>query len=185
MPDRAVLSDGFVSLRPLRASDAHPLHAAVRESLRELHLWMSWADETYDLDVAREWVAASAARWQDRSYFGFAICDAQDETFLGGCSLSHINPVYRFCNLGYWVRTSRHGEGIAGRAALLAARFAFARLGLVRVEIVIAVGNRASTRVAEKIGARYEGTLRNRMMVREQIYDARMYSLVPSDPGLT
>ena len=185
MPDRTSLSDGFVSLRPMRAADARPLHAAVRESLRELRPWMSWADEEYDLDVAREWVAAAAARWQDRSYFGFAICDAGDDTFLGGCSLSHINPLYRFCNLGYWVRTSRHGEGIAGRAALLAARFAFARLGLVRVEIVIAVGNQASRRVAEKIGARYEGVLRNRMVVRELVHDAWMYSLIPSDPGMT
>jgi len=52
------------------------------------------------------------------------------------------------------------------------------------VEIVISVGNQASMRVAEKIGAHYEGILLNRMVVGKSIYDAHMYSLLPSDFGL-
>jgi len=84
--------------------------------------------------------------------YAFAIADAQTGELLGGCSLSHIQPVHYFCNLGYWVRTSRHGEGIAGRAVKLAARFAFERVNLIRAEIVIAVGNGPSKRVAEKQG---------------------------------
>ena len=86
--------------------------------------------------------------------------------------------------MGYWVRTSCHGQGIAGRAAKLVARFAFEHLGLIRVEIVIAVDNQASLRVAEKIGAHDEGILLNRMVVGKSIYDAHMYSLIPSDFGL-
>ena len=56
-------------------------------------------------------------------------------------------------NLGYWVRTSRRGEGIAVRATKLAARYAFENVGLIRVEVVMAVDNSASRRVAEKSGA--------------------------------
>jgi RimJ/RimL family protein N-acetyltransferase len=82
------------------------------------------------------------------------------------------------------VRSSCRGQGIAGRGARLAARFAFEALGLIRVEIVIATGNQASIRVAEKIGAHDEGTLLNRMAVGKSIYDAHMYSLIPSDFGL-
>ena len=47
--------------------------------------------------------------------YGFAIIDAENGDVLGSCGLNHLHPVYRLCNLGYWVRTSRHGEGIAGR----------------------------------------------------------------------
>ena len=92
-----------------------------------------------------------------------------------------IHPVYHFCNLGYWVRTSRQGQGIAGRAAQLAARFAFEKAKLIRTEIVIAVGNERSKRVAEKIGAHYEGISLNRMVIGTTICDAYMFSLVPSD----
>ena len=60
----------------------------------------------------------------------------------------------------------------------------FEHLNLIRAEIVVAVGNTASLRVAEKAGARREGILRNRMVVREMVYDAVIYSLIPQDFGL-
>ena len=78
----------------------------------------------------------------------------------------------------------RHREGLAGRAAKLAARFGFEHAGLIRVEVVVAVGNEKSMRVAEKIGAHYEGILLNRVVVGKSIYDARMYSLIAQDFGL-
>ena len=86
--------------------------------------------------------------------------------------------------MGYWVRTSHHGEGIAGRAALLAARYGFEHGGIVRAEVVVALGNQKSIRVAEKIGAHYEGVLLNRMVVGKSVYDAYMYSIIPQDFGL-
>jgi RimJ/RimL family protein N-acetyltransferase len=44
--------------------------------------------------------------------------------------------------------------------------------------------NEYSKQVAEKAGAHYEGILLNRMVVGKNVYDAQMYSLVPSDFGL-
>jgi len=150
--------------------------------LQELKPWMSWATENYTELTAREYIANTRARWEERTLFAFAI--TQNNELLGGCTLSSIHPIYHFCNVGYWVRTGKHGQGIAGRAAKLAARFAFENVGLIRAEIVIAVENTASMRVAEKIGAHYEGILLNRMVVGKSIYDAHMYSLLPLDFGL-
>jgi RimJ/RimL family protein N-acetyltransferase len=62
-------------------------------------------------------------------------------------------------NVGYWVRTSRTGQGIATAAVRLVARFGFEDLGLRRLELLIAVHNVASRRVAEKVGATLEGVL--------------------------
>ncbi len=50
-----------------------------------------------------------------------------------------------------------------------------------RIEIVVTVGNDASKRVAEKVGATREGLLRNRLNIHNTIHDAFMYSLIPSD----
>ena len=176
------LTDEDLLLRPFRLDDVPQLHCAVRESLKELKPWMSWATDEYSERTAREYISIARARWEEHTFYAFAIRRGDD--LLGACTLSSIHPIYHFCNLGYWVRTSCHGQGIAGRAAKLAARFAFERLGLIRVEIVIAPGNRASQRVAEKIGAHQEGILLNRMVVGKSIYDALMYSLLPSDFGL-
>jgi ribosomal-protein-serine acetyltransferase len=177
------LTDEGLLLRPFRLTDSEQLSCAVQESLKELKPWMSWATDGYDERAAREYITIARARWEEHTFYGFAMVRGDD--LLGACTLSSIHPIYHFCNLGYWVRSSCQGQGIAGRAAKLVARFAFEHLGLIRVEIVIAVGNHASLRVAEKIGAHYEGILLNRMVVGKSIYDAHMYSLLPSDFGLT
>ena len=177
------LTDEDLLLCPFRLGDSEQLYRAVKESLKELKPWMSWATDDYSEQTAREYITLARARWEEHAFYGFAV--TRGDNLLGACTLSSIHSIYHFCNLGYWVRTSCHGQGIAGRAARLAARFAFEHLGLIRVEIVIAVGNQASIRVAEKIGAHDEGILLNRIVVGKSIYDAHMYSLVPSDFGLT
>lgn len=176
------LIDTDITLRPFRIEDSVQLHQAVQESLKELKPWMSWAREDYTELNAREYITITRVRWEERTLFAFAI--TRDHDIVGGCTLSSIHPIYHYCNVGYWVRTSCHGQGIAGRAAKLTVRFGFEHVGLVRAEIVVAVGNQASIRVAEKIDAHYEGILLNRMVVGKSVCDAHMYSLLPSDFGL-
>jgi RimJ/RimL family protein N-acetyltransferase len=177
----ATLSDAKISLRPFRFEDAGDLYLAVRESLAELGPWMSWAHDRYSQTEARDFITITRSRWEAGILYGFAITEASTGALLGGLSLSNFHPVYQFCNLGYWVRTGRRGQGIAGRAVQLAARFAFERLKLVRLEVVVAMGNEASLRVAEKIGAHREGILRNRIVVNQAVYDAVMFSFIPRD----
>lgn len=178
------ITDQVVALRPFHVEDSTQLYEAVRESLTELKPWMSWAHDEYSKAEAEDFIRITRARWEEKTLYAFAITDAQTGEVLGGCSLSHLHPVYQLCNVGYWVRTARHGEGLAGRAAKLAACFGFEHAGLIRAEIVVAVGNEKSVRVAEKIGAHYEGVLLNRMVVGKSVYDAHMYSLIPQDFGL-
>ena len=177
------LIDEELLLRPFQPDDAPSLYCAIRESVQELKPWMSWATDEYSERTARDYIAIARAHWEEHTFYAFAVLRGNE--LLGACTLSSIHTLYRFCNLGYWVRTSRHGQGIAGRAAKLVARFAFERLGLIRVEIVIGAGNQASLRVAQKLGAHEEGILLNRIVVGKTIHDAHMYSLVPSDFGLT
>lgn len=177
------ITDEVVTLRPFRAEDSTQLYEAVHESLTELKPWMSWAQDAYSQQSADDFIRITRARWEEKTLFAFAITDAKSGEVLGGCSLSHLHPVYHLCNVGYWVRTSHHGEGIAGRAALLAARYGFEYAGIIRAEIVMAVGNEKSRRVAEKIGAHYEGMLLNRMVIGKVIADAHMYSLIPQGPS--
>lgn len=178
------LRDENILLRPFQEEDADQLFIATRESLTELKPWMSWAHDEYSQEEADRFIRITRARWEERTLFAFAIVDVDNGDILGGCSLSNKHPIYHYCNVGYWVRTSRHGSGIAGRAAKLVARYGFENRWIIRAEIVMAVGNERSRRVAEKIGAHYEGILHNRMVVGKAIYDAHMYSLLPSDFGL-
>jgi RimJ/RimL family protein N-acetyltransferase len=70
------------------------------------------------------------------------------------------------------------GRGVAPAAVRLVAEHAFRETDLVRLEIVCAVGNVRSQRVAEKAGAVREGVLRNRLLLPSGPSDAVMFSLV-------
>jgi RimJ/RimL family protein N-acetyltransferase len=174
-------TDGLFFLRSPQTGDIPAIYEAVRESLDNLHPWMDWATEAYDEASTRRWLEYTQLAWSHSSSFQFAIIDAVNGQYIGSCGVDGINEKYRFCNLGYWVRTSRTGQSIASRAARLAAQFAFQNAGIIRAEIVIATGNVASQRSAQKAGAHYEGILKNRMVVRMDVYDAVMYSLSPAD----
>ena len=105
------LSDETITLQPFEFGEENELQKAVQASLPELKPWMAWANKDYSSDTARNFIAITRAQWSSGEMYAFAITDAQTGEFLGGCSLSHIHPVYHFCNLGYWVRSSRLGGG--------------------------------------------------------------------------
>ena len=101
-----------------------------------------------------------------------------NDEFLGGCGVNQVNSIHRFANLGYWVRSSATGRGVARAAVRETAEFVFQNTDLIRLEIVCAVENRRSQRVAEALGAVREGILRSRLLLHGQAVDAVMYSLV-------
>ncbi len=175
------LTDGVVLLRPYGSGDVEHLYQAVRESVTEMSTWMPWCHADYSIEESRAWVESRAEVWKKETEYDFAITDARDGSFLGGCGLSHIDQANQIANLGYWVRTSRTKRGVASAAVRLLVQFGLGKLKLNRIEIMAAVGNKASQRVAEKVGARREGILRNRLVVRDRVYDAVMFSLIPED----
>jgi RimJ/RimL family protein N-acetyltransferase len=105
-----------------------------------------------------------------------AMIDARDGSLVGGCGLNQIEWQNRRANLGYWVRRSALGKGYACQATQLLVDLGLGDLGLNRVEIVVAVENRASQKVAEKAGAHREGVARKRLLLHGVAHDAVVYS---------
>lgn len=177
-------SDG-ISIRRYQVTDIPLLHEAVRESINEISPWMPWCHPDYSMEDSAAWVLSRDEAWANEVEHSFVITDAETGAFLGAVGLNQFNRDHQFANLGYWVRSSRAGRGVATTATLLTARFGLRKLALQRIEILAAVGNKPSQRVAEKAGAKNEGVLRNRLSLRGQPHDAVMYSLIPSDPNVS
>lgn len=169
-------------VRTYREDDVPLLFTAVRESIAEVSPWLPWCHEHYSIDESREFITSRNAAAQGDEHYSFAVFSKDDPgRLLGGVGLNFINRVHQFGNLGYWVRTSAAGRGIASQAAQRVAQFGFEQLGLQRIEILAAVPNIASQRVAEKVGAQREGVLRKRLLIRGVSQDAVLFSLVPED----
>src|SRR5262245_23449686 len=92
------LTDEVITLRPFEFGEAEPLYRAVHESLAMLRPWMSWATDAYDLETAKNFITVTRAQWSSGALYAFAIIDAKTNEVLGGSSLSHLHPIYHFCN---------------------------------------------------------------------------------------
>jgi ribosomal-protein-serine acetyltransferase len=176
-----MLTDGNILVRPLRLDDAEALYEAVRESIPEVSRWLPWCHENYAIEETRAFLSSRVDPQSSEEAYSFGIFAQPSERFLGGVGVNFINRVHQVGNLGYWVRTSAVGNGVASTGARLVAQFGFEQLGLHRIEILAAVPNVASQRVAEKVGAVREGVLRKRLFIHGQSHDAVLFSLVRED----
>lgn len=166
-----------LNIRVYQLDDAERMHEAAVESARDMFPWMPWCHEHYSLDEARKWVETQVELTKKKASFEFVALD-ENNRFLAGCGLNNINRENRFANIGYGVRSSAAGRGIAPAVVRFVADFAFRETTLNRLEIVCAVDNVRSRSVAEKAGAQFEGVLRNRIMLASGPSDAAMQSLI-------
>lgn len=172
---------GELRLRPWQPDDAENLRDVVQASLSSVGRWLPWCHADYGLEDASGWIAHCQHGWSHDEHFAFAVFDDRTGELVGGAGLNQRNHLHRSANLGYWVRQSRQGEGIAARAASRVARFGFESLELIRIEIVTLPNNLASRRTAEKIGAKFEAVARHRLWVRDQATDAAVHALIRAD----
>ena len=169
-----------LQFRRYRPEDADALFLAGRESAGPGFTdWMPWCHPGYALDEAVSYAESRPGAWERGEDYALVILDAATGDLVGGCGINQLSREHNFANLGYWVRRSRWGQGIAVAAVQAASTLAFELLDLGRVEIVVAVGNQASRRAAEKSGAHFEGILRNRLVLHGRRHDAWMFSHVP------
>lgn len=165
-------------LRRYRAGDAALVLEAALESVAEVSPYETWCHQGYTLEEAAEYAGWWAQDWDKGSAYYFAVTDEATGRHLGSCGLCPVEREHATAGLGFWVRTPDTGRGVATTAARLVAEAAFEHLGLNRIELLIAVGNTASRRVAEKLGAVYEGTLRKRLVLPAGPTDMAMYAMV-------
>jgi RimJ/RimL family protein N-acetyltransferase len=174
-----------VELRPLLAAanpDADEFLRAVLESKASLIRWMPWCHADYCSDDVQRWFAAADQMWTSKTAFPMLIRSKADGALLGGAGL-HDVLLYgkREAELGYWVRASARGRGVASTAIRAIAAFAFNELKLVRASIRIRLENTSSRRAAERAGASFEGVARHGIVEGEARLDAAQYSLLPND----
>lgn len=178
-PARSARSTERLTLVPLSTALTNGMWAASDASLPDLRPWMAWA-HTASPEETVKFAARAEAQWVAGTAFHFAI--VLDGEVIGGVGVEVRGPLDRLGELGYWVRTDRCGQGYATEASSSVVEFGFEEAGLHRLELRAGVDNRASQRVAEKLGFQQEGRLRQGGRGAEVPYDCYVYGLLVSDP---
>jgi RimJ/RimL family protein N-acetyltransferase len=167
-----------IGIRPFQNEDVNSFYAAAIESTEHMKEFMPWCHSEYSIRESKEWVVSQTKAFKEGKEYSFIIYSLENQEFLGSVAINHINDIHKIGNIGYWIRKSSLNKGVATEAVSLVCSFGFTTLGLFRAEIVTLPNNKASRKVADKVGAKYEGILQNRLVVFGQPKDACMYSLV-------
>lgn len=168
-----------LELRPFRRRDLDSLVDAAADSLADLTRWLPWAHAGYGRRDALVFLRDSVSAWGEGRAFDFTLRYLDNPGFhVGNVSVWYISRQSRVGEVGYWIRSSETRKNVATEATARILEVAFKELGLHRVVLRIAVGNRGSERVAEKLGFAREGLLREELQINGEWIDHSIWGLL-------
>jgi RimJ/RimL family protein N-acetyltransferase len=149
-PPATPLSDGVVTLRARRASDADAVVAASHDP--ETQRWLEDDPLPPLADDAARQAALERAEdaWRTGRAAPLIVADAVTDEPVGLVNLQFRDD--RIATIAYSVFPAHRGRGVAPRAVELVTPWARADLGVEELLLEADAGNLASIRVAEKCG---------------------------------
>ena len=167
-----------IQIRRYKDSDIPLFYEAVRESLPALSVWLPWAHANYALQDTEKWIQELVPHiWAKQEGCEFVIVSTEDEQILGGCCLEQLDLKNKQANIGYWVRTTASGKGIATQVCFFLLQYGFEELGLEEIRVIPSAENPASIKVARKLPFASMEIVPNGFQIREQISDALVYTI--------
>jgi ribosomal-protein-serine acetyltransferase len=168
---------GDCRLRLLEEADAEELYALVEANRDRLARWMPWAaDQT--LDGTLEFIRLTRRQVADNDGLQAAI--VRGGRIAGVVGFHRVDWQNRSTSMGYWLDERQEGRGIMTLAVRALVDHALLVWGLNRVEIRAAADNRRSRAIAERLGFREEGVLREAERVGERYLDSVVYGMLAS-----
>ena len=156
------LEGSLVRLEPLSLDHLDDLAAVAFEG----DLWRWTMVQPSNLDELRAWVQAAVAGADAGTEMPFATVDRASGRAVGSSRFMSIVPEHRRLEIGWtWVGLAHQRTGANREAKLLQMTHAFEALGANRVEFKTDSLNEKANPGLLGIGATFEGTFRNHMVM--------------------
>lgn len=135
---------------------------------------MPWARDP-TLQGSLEMTQRDVRNWETGKHLNFAIVDRAAGDVLGVVGINREGPDR--AELHYWIRSDHAGRGLTTEACRAVIDWVRDGLGLERLTLWAGRDNRASRRVAEKLGFKHLGPLGWRPDGGMGDFDAESYEL--------
>jgi ribosomal-protein-alanine N-acetyltransferase len=174
-----ILETPRLCLRPFRAGDVDGLHALYGDP--EAMRYWTFPPSRDRAETARR------LRWHLGTYGRatnalWAVVPRRGRRCIGMVTYLHGEPHHRRLEIGYIIARAHWGRGLAQEAVGAVLRHCIDTLGTHRFEALIAPGNRASRRLAERLGFRREGgPLRDHWRVGDGYVSPLIYGLIAGE----
>jgi RimJ/RimL family protein N-acetyltransferase len=147
--------------------------------------YMDWGPNTeaQSLDFLHRKLASQ--RELPRAEYELAVVLKETGRVIGGVGLRVSRPQHFAGDMGYVFNPRVWGRGYCTEAAGALLAFGLADLKLHRIYATCDPANRASARVLEKIGMKYEGRLRHYTWEKGRWRDSLLYARLATDGPTT
>lgn len=174
--------DHDLSLELLELRHAQELFALTDANRAHLREWLLWVDATRSVEDTEAFIRGTQKQALENNGVQTAILFRGH--IAGVIGWDGIDSASRHTDLGYWLGKEYEGRGIMTRSCRAHVSHAFKALGLNRVAIRCAVGNRKSCAIPERLGFVLEGTLRQAEWLYDHFVDHRVYAMLAQDWSL-
>jgi [ribosomal protein S5]-alanine N-acetyltransferase len=160
-------------LREFARADFDALHSISADPRVTRYMFFGPRDEAQAEQYLSDILASQMQH--PRVRFELAVEQAASQQLIGACDLTLIE--HGVADLGYMLAHEAWGAGYATEIALALIDAAFYDLKAEQVIATVDIGNRASIRVLEKVGMRWEATYRKHRRAKNRWWDCHLYAL--------
>jgi RimJ/RimL family protein N-acetyltransferase len=152
-----------VVVRCWEPHDAPLLKEAVDSSLDELRPWLPWAlEEPQALEEKVQLLRRFRGQFDLGQDFVYGLFSRDESEVVGGSGF-HRRAGEGAFEIGYWIRSSRAGQGLGTEVTAALTRVGFEVCEVDRIEIHCEPENERSMRIPRKLGYAEEARLRRRL----------------------
>ena len=179
-PIATTLSTNKVTLRPLTMEHLADFFSA--GSFPEIWTW-SLPDKCTSIEATEDWLTYSQNMKEKGLHVPFAIFDNNSGKFVGSTRYCSINTEDRSVEIGFTFITPVFQRSyINTHAKYCLLKHAFEDLNAIRVEFKAHEQNEKSRNAIARLGAKFEGILRNQRILSDGSYrNAAIYSVIESE----
>jgi RimJ/RimL family protein N-acetyltransferase len=167
------LSNEFIALEPISLNHAADIGDALDD---EVFRFMPMRSSVRVPNEVRRYIEFQMAR---ENTLVFAVIDKVSGRAVGSTSFMNIRRDHRGLEIGStWIGKGARGTAVNPSMKLLMLAHAFDDLGAIRVELRTDARNAQSRAAIEKLGAEFEGVLKNHIIMPDQhLRDTASYAI--------
>lgn len=135
----------------------------------------------HTLEATREQMEYFDKLYTTKTGIWWKIVDKETGNPLGGIGMNNYQAQHTRAEIGYWLLPEFWGRGYVSEALSVMIDYLFCEWKIHRLEAVVEEGNGHSSRVLERAGFVYEGTLRDCEIKNGKYISLMMFSLLSSD----
>lgn len=166
-------------LKPLEIRHAADIYNLIDSNRQHLRCWLPFIDKTRHVIDSEVFVRAVQNQFILDGSITAGIWYKKE--MAGIIGMHSINWQNRATTIGYWLGEKFQGKGLATLSVRKFLDYSFRDINLCRVEIKAGTKNSRSRAVAERLGFRHEGTLRDAEWLYDRFTDLEVYAILKND----